>query len=262
MNSNNEKFPIPGYDGYFITKDGNVYSTHRNKYIPQELKPNLDGKGYPSVRLMKDGKLNTWKVHKLQELTFLGGPKEGLQIDHIDGDKTNNHIDNLRQVTPYENNHNSITEQRKLDVLASSEYREKLSSIMQEKFKDEEYRERVKQAATKRLNDPNWQDNHAKAMKEVWSRPEMREQIYKNLDKMNNDPEIRAYNAQRSKEVNSRQCKATNVSTGEEIIFNSITDCANYLNINTRTVNRAMRLNIPCQLGWTFVRLDKLKDNE
>ena len=135
MNSNDEKFPIPGYDGYFITKDGNVYSTHRNKYIPQELKSNLDGKGYPSVRLMKDGKLNTWKVHKLQELTFLGGPKEGLQIDHIDGDKTNNHIDNLRQVTPYENNHNSVTEQRKLDVLASSEYREKLSSKCKKNLK-------------------------------------------------------------------------------------------------------------------------------
>ena len=260
MSAKEESFPIPGYDGYQITKSGHVYSTKsRYQTRPEhELKGWRDKKGYVHVGLVKDGKIKSFPVHKLQELTFMGGPQEGLQIDHIDGNKENNNLSNLRQVTPAENAHNPVTAARFHAVLRSPEHRAKLKRAIAERFKDPEYREKVKNAAQIRLNDPNWQRNHAAAMQEVWSRPKQRKLIYDNLDKMNNDPVIRARNVARSKEVNSRPCRAVDAS-GHEILFGSVTECAQHFGVVPGTITRYMRDNVVTSGGWRFNRPDKEK---
>ena len=251
--------PIPGFDGYRITEDGRVFSVrsrwHRD--TEHELKPWHNQKGYLMVGLTTgDGKTKTIPVHKLQELTFLGGPKPGLQIDHIDGNKENNSVSNLHQVTPRENTHNPITKARHQSAMADEAFREKQRQRTLEKFKDAKYRKRVVEGAHKRINDPTWQLNHSEAMKEVWSRQEMREMIYRNLDKMNNDPKMRAFNASRSKEVNSRPCKAVN-QNGEELIFPSVTECAQYFGVGQSTITRHMRLKLIDKDGWRVFRPDK-----
>ena len=97
---------IEGYNKYKITREGEVYSSMWGK--PKVLKPqkaSQSKKGYYQVRLFnkeyKRGKLQY--IHRLVYETFKGGISEGKQIDHIDGDTSNNSIDNLQLITPRDN---------------------------------------------------------------------------------------------------------------------------------------------------------------
>ena len=92
---------IPDTDGmYYISSHGRVYSTKRNILLKQI--PNR--RGYLQVTLYKKGKSKTSLVHRLVAQAFIHQPyKEQNTVNHIDGDKTNNHIDNLEWVTLQEN---------------------------------------------------------------------------------------------------------------------------------------------------------------
>ena len=98
---------IEGYNGlYEIDTEGNVYSNKQRK--ERKLKPqraSQSRKGYFQVRLFtKDypkGRLQY--VHRLAYETFVGKIDKGREIDHMDGDTTNNSIENLQLLTPREN---------------------------------------------------------------------------------------------------------------------------------------------------------------
>lgn len=57
-----------------------------------------DGKGYSSIKIRIDGKLFTLAAHRLAWL-IVNGEMPDYDIDHIDGNRSNNKIDNLRAVT-------------------------------------------------------------------------------------------------------------------------------------------------------------------
>ena len=99
---------ILGYDGqYTITKQGDVFSHKYRK--TRKLKPQKatqSKKGYYQVRLFAGqgdtmGKL--YYVHRLVYEMFKGDIPENKQIDHIDGDTSNNSVDNLQLLTPRKN---------------------------------------------------------------------------------------------------------------------------------------------------------------
>jgi len=95
-----EKFRIvEGHSDYSVSNKGRVYSYKSDRF----LKPSLNSDGYYQLRL--DGKC--YKVHKLVAMVFLNhkstGKNKHLVIDHIDGDKSNNNLDNLREVSPRRN---------------------------------------------------------------------------------------------------------------------------------------------------------------
>lgn len=81
---------VVGYCNYTVSKQGIVFG------VNGELKQRTEKTGYKRVQLNKFGKRKNFLVHRLVYETFLGPIPEGYQIDHIDHDKTNNHIDNLR----------------------------------------------------------------------------------------------------------------------------------------------------------------------
>lgn len=252
-----KSYPIPGYDGYSVTPDGKVFSTRSRFPRPEhQLKGFRNRKGYLTVKIHDAaGHPKTITIHKIQELVFLGGPKPGLQIDHIDGNKENNDITNLHQVTSKENAANPVTLQRLVHQLNTPERIEKYKSTIEKLKKTDDYKQNMKRGAQQRVNDPKWIANHAKAMHDMYQTPEAMARVYRNLDKMNNDPEMRAYNAQRSREVNSRKCKA--IKDDQILIFDSITECAKHFGINPATITRCFRLQKPNEQGWSFIRLDK-----
>lgn len=85
---------VDGTD-YAVSNLGRVMNTRRGTF----LRPSLSSRGYPCVYMGK-----TRSVHPLVATAFLG-PRPTLthQVNHKDGDKTNNRADNLEWVTPRQN---------------------------------------------------------------------------------------------------------------------------------------------------------------
>ena len=84
---------IPGFNGYYQASTfGRVKSLHKGKehIMKQQLLGN-----YYMTNLYVDGKKFFSSVHRLIAKTFLPNSNDLPEVDHIDGDTTNNHISNL-----------------------------------------------------------------------------------------------------------------------------------------------------------------------
>lgn len=104
---------IKGFEDYYITSDGDVYSNrlrqcdkerHLRKMTPKN--PGKDSK-YLSVILCRDGEQKTFSIHRLVAEYFCPGYFDGAVVNHIDGDNRNNKSSNLEWVTAKENIHSS-----------------------------------------------------------------------------------------------------------------------------------------------------------
>lgn len=85
---------IEEYPNYSINENGEVKSI----YVSKLLKPRSAGRGYLCYQLRNEyGKKNEY-VHRLVAKTFIPNPDNLPQVDHIDGNKANNHVSNLRWV--------------------------------------------------------------------------------------------------------------------------------------------------------------------
>lgn len=84
---------------YEVSNTGKV----RNIDTRRILKQGTDSKGYKTVTLSRCGYGFQKRVNILVAEAFLGGPYPGLDVHHKDGDKTNNHADNLEWCTRKEN---------------------------------------------------------------------------------------------------------------------------------------------------------------
>ena len=93
---------IKGYENYVVSNFGNVKNT-KSGHI---LKP---GKriGYDYVNLCKNGNKKHMNIHRLVANSFITNPLNKPFVDHIDNNKTNNNMNNLRWCTSQENNRNS-----------------------------------------------------------------------------------------------------------------------------------------------------------
>ena len=102
---------IKGYEGkYQISNKGNIRSlNYRRTGKTKILQPGKDKDGYLLIGLRKDGKKKTYKIHRLVAEAFLENPNKKPQINHIDGNKQNNHISNHEWTTNKENMAHSYT---------------------------------------------------------------------------------------------------------------------------------------------------------
>jgi hypothetical protein len=92
--------PVVGYEGlYEVSCDGNVYSRHTGK----DLKLKLSIYGYNRIVLHKEGEGKNYQVHRLVAQAFIPNPENKPQVDHINRNKTDNRVENLRWVTCSEN---------------------------------------------------------------------------------------------------------------------------------------------------------------
>lgn len=97
---------------YYISNTGLA----KNVKTKNILKGKITNKGYVEWNFSIDGKKHSYLAHRIVYQTFLGELKKGLVINHKDGNKQNNNINNLKQVTNsqnilhsyYELNHKNI----------------------------------------------------------------------------------------------------------------------------------------------------------
>ena len=97
--------PIPNFTRYEASSFGNLRSlNYKNSGKTIILKPTISSDGYIKTMLLNDlGKYSSWTVHKFVALSFMGVIPENHEINHIDGNKLNNRLDNLEYVTRSEN---------------------------------------------------------------------------------------------------------------------------------------------------------------
>lgn len=116
---------IPGFEGYYQAstlgrirsvartveyvkhyEDNHVVAKH---HFPSRIRMPGITAGYRSLVLSIDGIHKDVLVHRLVALTFIPNPDNLPQVDHIDGNRDNNRVDNLRWVTPKDNIENAMT---------------------------------------------------------------------------------------------------------------------------------------------------------
>ena len=97
---------IEGYEGiYRINEVGEIQTKHYGSW--RKLKPSIRKDGYYAIGLNLNKKTKWTYVHRLVALHFIPNPDGLPQVDHIDNDKGNNNVENLRWVTHRENSDKS-----------------------------------------------------------------------------------------------------------------------------------------------------------
>ena len=93
---------IEGFNGkYGITEDGQVYSFAINAFLQQQTTE----KGYHTIKLGRGNNYKTYRVHRLVAQAYIPNPDNLPEVNHIDEDKSNNHVSNLEWCTQEYNLH-------------------------------------------------------------------------------------------------------------------------------------------------------------
>ena len=98
---------VEGYGGkYQVSNLARVRSLYKGK--TKLIKPDIIHTGYLRVTLYKDGKTKNHYVHVLVAKAFIPNPEGKRQVNHINGDKADNRVENLEWLTPSENIHHAF----------------------------------------------------------------------------------------------------------------------------------------------------------
>lgn len=112
---------VKGFSGYEVSDKGRVRSHKRKfKYRDNIVKPTLD-RGYYHVRLVRDdGARKNIKIHRLVAINFIG--ESELHVNHKNGKKQDNNLENLEFVTDRENRNHREKNKTKLTGAYKSAY--------------------------------------------------------------------------------------------------------------------------------------------
>ena len=102
---------IKGYEGLYQVSDKGRIKSFKKRFGKQEqetiMRTTMEWCGYMRVGLTKDKKSKLYAVHRLVAQAFIPNPENKPVINHIDGNKANNEVDNLEWATHKENSNAS-----------------------------------------------------------------------------------------------------------------------------------------------------------
>jgi len=93
-----------GFSNYEVSNTGKVRTIKTHLYHQGK-----EQQQYYRIQLSQNGIVKKFMIHRLVALAFVSNPDNKPQVDHIDGNKHNNCVDNLRWVTSSENHLNPST---------------------------------------------------------------------------------------------------------------------------------------------------------
>lgn len=93
------------YDKYAVSDLGQIKNIKTGKILAQHLRPN---DGYLQVTLWNNNKGKNFTVHRLVALNFLDNTEKKRDVNHKNGIKTDNRLENLEWCTPSENNYHAV----------------------------------------------------------------------------------------------------------------------------------------------------------
>lgn len=107
-----EWIDVKGYEGrYKVSNLGNLMTFYRGKWLNKSIQIDKHT-GYPCATLYMYNIRKRKNIHRLVAEAFLNNPEEKEEVDHINGIRTDNRVDNLRWATRKENRNNPITLER------------------------------------------------------------------------------------------------------------------------------------------------------
>lgn len=130
---------VPGFEDYQVSEYGDIrratFTSNRKGKPGDFIYPQMGNSGYYRIALWKDGKSSRMSIHRIVAFAFLGTPPTiGHEVSHLDGNKNNNHYENLAWVTRKENhshkkihgtaqcgdrnNNNKLNEKQVRDILS------------------------------------------------------------------------------------------------------------------------------------------------
>lgn len=109
---------------YFISEDGKVFRQTKTKL--KEVKIKLSKDGYLIVGLSKNNERKFYRVHRLVSECYIPNPNNLPQVNHINGIKTDNKVDNLEWVTPEQNMQHSYM--NRLSPVGEKHWKSKLTN--------------------------------------------------------------------------------------------------------------------------------------
>lgn len=96
------------WKNYIEKYDINEYGKLRNRVTGRILKQKKNHKGYLVCGISIKGKYKDISIHRAVAETFIPNPNNYAQVNHIDGDKTNNCVDNLEWCTASQNMQHAV----------------------------------------------------------------------------------------------------------------------------------------------------------
>lgn len=134
---------VVGYEGkYQVNGKGETKSLNYKRTGEEKVLKLAKGKaGYLTVGFSENGVCKHFYIHRIVYESFYGGIPKGMEIDHIDGDKLNNRVENLRCVTPKENINNPNT--------LNDRWRKNVSDANRKKYRNQGFRKKQAEAVRK-----------------------------------------------------------------------------------------------------------------